>query len=69
MVVCRLVRVGPDLTVSHDIPAKAGKCRHCYTESYCWYGDFEIVVLSGGAAGEQLQRPTGRDLPRAIESP
>src|SRR4029079_997546 len=34
------------------------------TESYCWYGYFEIIVFAGSVAGEQLQRPPGRDVPR-----
>ena len=44
--------------------SKAGKCDHGLAESYCWYGDFEIVVFAGGVAGEQLQRPPGRDVSR-----
>ena len=56
MVVCQLLGVRPDLTVSHDIPFKPGKCRHYFTESCCWYSDFEIVVFAGGVAGVGVDR-------------
>ena len=50
MVVSRLVRVGPDLTISDNVPFKAGKRCHDFIESCGWYGDFEIIVSSGGIA-------------------
>jgi hypothetical protein len=59
MVGSRLIRVWPDLTVSDDIPFEAGKRCYDFIEPCCWYTDFEVIVFSGGTAGEQLQRPTG----------
>ena len=67
MVGSRLVRVGPDLTVSDNVPFQAGKGRDDFTEPCCWYSDFEVIVFSGGITGEQLQRPTGRDIPRGAD--
>ena len=64
IVVCQLLGKRPDLTVSHDVPLKAGKCGHDFAESYCWYRDFEIVVFAGSVTGQQLQRPPGRDVQR-----
>jgi hypothetical protein len=60
-------RERPDLTVSHDVPLKAGKCSHDFAEPYCWYGDFEMVVFAAGVAGEQLQRPPGSDVRQPLD--
>ena len=50
MVGSRLVRVGPDLTISGNIPFEARKRCYDFTESCRRYGDFEVIMSSGGIA-------------------
>jgi hypothetical protein len=33
-----------------DAHSQSRECRQYFIESYCWYGDLETVVVSGGIA-------------------
>jgi hypothetical protein len=50
--VCQLLGVWPDSTVSDDVPLDAGESGDDFAESSCWYGDFEIMMFAGRRVGE-----------------
>jgi hypothetical protein len=68
-VICQLLGERPDPTVSRDVPLEleTGKRGHNLAESCCRHADLEIIVVAGSVSGEQLQRPSGRDVPWGVD--